>query len=254
MARTMVVTGRGGTGKSTFAALVVRHLPSPPLLVDADPDQCLAELLGVDLAAQGVNTISDVLYRLQRPGEYEELGAMRLAEKLEYLLNMSCLYESERFDLVTLGVKWTRGCYCQPNNILQTLLPALAESYTYAVLDSPAGLEHLNRRVVREADDVFVLVDPSAKAVRNARRLSEIADAIGIAFGNMYLVGNHRFPEDAEARVGLPDGARYLGRIAADDAVAQADWEGRSLLDLPDGSPAARSVRMVLEAAGVPVA
>ncbi len=254
MAKLIVSTGRGGVGKSTFAALAVRHLKSPPLLIDADPDQSLAQLLGVDLAAEDVNTISDVLYRLQKPDGYKELGSMPLAEKIEYLLSLSCLYESPRFDMITLGVKWTRGCYCAPNNILQSVLPSLARDYSYAVVDSPAGLEHVNRRIVREVDDVFVLIDPSAKALRNARRLSEIAETIGVTYRDLYLVGNHRFSEAAEQKLGELDGAKYLGRIEPDEDVERFDWEGRSLLELPEDSPASRSVAAILRKAGYEVA
>ncbi len=250
MGKLMVATGRGGVGKSTFVALAVRHLPSPPLLIDADPDQSLAQLLGADLAGAGVNSISDVLYKLQKPDAYGELRSMPLAQKMEYLLNLSCLYESERFDLVTLGVKWTRGCYCQPNNVLQSLLPALAKNYAYTVLDSPAGLEHVNRRIVRDVDDVFALIDPSAKALRNARRLAEIAEAIGVSFSNLYLVGNCRFSPKAERELAELDGATYLGRLAPDEDVEEFDWEGRSLLELPGDSPASLSVRTILQKAG----
>lgn len=250
MAKMVVSTGRGGVGKSTFAALAVRHLPEPPLLIDADPDQSLAELLGVDLAGADVNTISDVLYKLQKPGAFTELASMRLAEKIEYLLNLSCVYESARFDLMTLGVKWTRGCYCAPNDVLQNVLPMLASDYPCVIVDAPAGLEHVNRRIVRSVDDVFVLIDPSAKSVRNAQRLSEIAEVVGITYGNLYLVGNYRFTAEMEARLGDLDGATYLGRIEPDERVARFDWEGRSLLELPDDSPAVRSSGEVLRKAG----
>lgn len=250
MAKTIIATGRGGAGKSTFAALAVRHLPSAPLLIDADPDQSLAQLLGVDLAAQEVNTISDVLYKLQNPDSYAELSSMPLGQKIEYLLNLSCLYESPRFDLITLGVKWTRGCYCAPNSVLQSVLPALARDYRYAIVDSPAGLEHVNRRVVRQVDDVFALVDPSAKALRNVQRLMGIAEAIKVSYKNLYLVGNYRFSGEAEEKLGETDGATYLGRIERDEDVERFDWEGRSLLELPDDSPASRSVARILHKAG----
>ena len=93
MSRTVIVTGRGGTGKSTFAALATRCLPSAPLLIDADPDESLAQLLGVDLAQEGVNTISDALQKVQKQGGDAELDAMSLPEKIDYLLNVSYLYE-----------------------------------------------------------------------------------------------------------------------------------------------------------------
>jgi len=253
MAKMAIVTGRGGVGKSTFAALAARHLPSPPLLIDADPDQALADLLGVDLAAEGVNTISDALYELQQPDGHKELASMPLAEKVRYLLNVSCIYESSRFDLVTLGVKWTAGCYCAPNDILRSILPALARNYRYAIVDAPAGLEHVNRRIMRELDDVFAIIDPSTKSIRNAHRLKEIAEAIGLKYRNLFLVGNHRCTEQVCERLGGPDGAEYLGSIQPDQDVERFDWEGKSLLDLPEDSPASRSVRAVLERAGYPV-
>ncbi|MCD6415470.1 MAG: AAA family ATPase [Planctomycetes bacterium] len=250
MEKLLVVTGRGGVGKSTFAALCARRLASSPLLIDADPDQSLASLLGIDLAAEGVNSISDVLYKLQDPKAYKELGSMPLAQKMEYLISLSCLYEGPQFDLLTLGVKWTRGCYCQPNNVLQSLIPSLAQNYRYTVLDSPAGLEHVNRRVVRRVNDIFALIDPSTKALRNARRLVEIAQAIGVQFGNLYLVGNYRFTAEAEQRARAFDGATYLGSVRGDEQVQSFDWDGRSLLDLPEDSPALQDVGAILAKAG----
>jgi len=253
MGRMIICTGRGGTGKSTFAALVAASLPPPLLLIDADPDQSLAQFLGADLEAAGVPTISDVLYRLQKPDGYRELASMPLAEKIQYLLNVSCLYEGPRFDLLTLGVKWTRGCYCAPNDILQGVIPALSRDYEWTLVDSPAGLEHVNRRIVQRADDVFVLLDPSAKAIRNVQRLQEIARAIGIEYDNLYLVGNYRLGPEAEERLASLDGASYLGRIEPDPEVERRDWEGESLLELPEDSPARRSVTAILKKAGYPV-
>lgn len=252
MSETIIVTGRGGAGKSTFTALAARCLPSPPLLIDADPDQSLAQLLGADLGEQQINTISDALHKLQTGEEYEELDSMPLAKKVDYLLNISCLYEGSGFDLVTLGVKWTRGCYCAPNSVLQSVIPQLAANYRYTFVDSPAGLEHVNRRIVSEVDDVFAMIDPSSKALRNAKRLSEIADSIGITYRELYLVGNHRFREGMEARARDLDGTTYLGRVEPDARVQEFDWEGRSLIELPDESPAASSVRRILNQAGYP--
>ena len=174
---------------------------------------------------------------------------MALAEKIEYLLQLSCLYEGDGFDLVSLGVKWTRGCYCAPNDILRVLIPELAGSYGFTIVDSPAGLEHLNRRVVHEIDDVFVVVDPSGKSIRNAEAVRDMAAAIGMRFDNLYMIANHRVTADQEPRLSELPGASYLGKIALDPAVERYDWEGRSLLDLPDESPACVSVQAILRKA-----
>ena len=130
MGKLIVVTGRGGSGKTAFAALATKYLPTPQLLIDADADQSLAAMLGVDLKETGISTISDVLYDIQTSaGDSANLGTMPLPQKIEYLLQMSCLYESNDFDLLSIGVKWTQGCYCFPNEILRTILPELGKSY-----------------------------------------------------------------------------------------------------------------------------
>jgi CO dehydrogenase maturation factor len=253
MGRRIVITGRGGTGKTTFAALAARFLPAPKLLIDADPDQSLAAMLGVDMEASGVRTISEALFDLQGGKKAEELGAMPMADRIEYLLNLSCFYESPEFDLLSLGVKWTRGCYCAPNDVLQMLIPQVAQGYEFMILDSPAGVEHINRRVVHEVDDVFAVVDPSAKALRNTRTFLAMAPMIGFSFKNLYLVANYRFGPGDEERLRQMDGAALAGRIERDPAVEACDREGLSLLDLPADSPACVSVYNALREVGYPL-
>jgi len=250
MGKKLVITGRGGTGKSTFAALAARFVPGPRLLVDADPDQSLAALLGVDLEASDVHTVAQVLYEIQGGKGSRNVQAMPLAEKIEYLLELSCVYESPEFDMLTLGIKWTRGCYCAPNDVLRAVIPRLSDSYATTILDSPAGLEHINRRVFSKVDDVFAVADPSAKALRNTEAVRDLSDSIGFAYKNLYVVANYRFPEGEIGRLTQVEGVTYLGRIPADPAVQQCDWEGRSVLDLPADSPAVAAVQGILEAAG----
>jgi CO dehydrogenase maturation factor len=165
MGRIIVSTGRGGAGKTTFAAISTRYLSGAFLLIDIDPDQSLADMLGIDLDKEGVRTVLDILFDIQNKQGYEELGSMPLPEKIEYLLASECLYESKHFDLVTLGVKWTEGCYCAPNNLLSTIIPRLAQNYANVIVDAPAGLEHLNRKVTSEIDDLFLILDPSQKSL-----------------------------------------------------------------------------------------
>jgi len=254
MGKTIVITGRGGTGKTTFTALAARFLQGSKLLIDADPDQCLGVMLGVDLPASGVRTVSEALYEIQKGQLSPQMKAMPLAEKVEYLLQLSCLYESKQFDLLTLGVKWTRGCYCAPNDILRALIPRLAGAYEVTIVDSPAGLEHINRRVVTQAHDVFAVVDPSGKALRNAELVRSLSGPVGFTYENLYLVANHRFPENQVHRLREVQGASYVGKMAHDQAVGEADWQGRSLLELPADSPACASTARILSRAGYALA
>ncbi|MBE0479543.1 MAG: AAA family ATPase [Dehalococcoidia bacterium] len=249
MGTRIVSTGRGGTGKTTFTALATKYLEHPLLLIDIDPDQSLADMLGVDIAKADVRTVLDILYDLQKKGSYEELGTMPLPEKIDYLFNTECIYESKNFDLVSLGVKWTEGCYCAPNNLLRGIIPRLSQSYSYTLIDAPAGLEHLNRNVTSDIDDIFLVLDPSLKSMKNIERIQKLAQEVGIRYKNLYLIANYRFNEETEETVRGLNGS-YLGKVAYDARVEEYNLAGKSLLELPDDSPAAQSVRQILIRAG----
>lgn len=249
MGRTLVTTGRGGTGKTSFAALSVRFLAPPLLLIDIDPDQSLGEMLGIDLAREGVRTVLEVLFDIQKKRGYENIGTMSLPEKIRYLVNSECLYESGEFDLISLGIKWTTGCYCVPNNLLREIIPGLAGNYADVVIDAPAGLEHLNRRVTSDINDLFLMMDPSLKSMNNIERVHRLTRETGIRYEKFFLVANHRFTEDMLKHIPTGQGT-YLGSIAYDRDVERYNFEGRSILDLPKDSPASVSVKEILEKAG----
>lgn len=221
-------------------------LNSHPLLIDADSDMSLADMLGVDLQKERIKTISEALFDIQKEQTDKELKSISLPEKIEYLINTSCLYESEKFDMMSLGVKWTQGCYCMPNNILREVVSKMAMSYTYTIIDSPGGLEHINRRIVSQVQDVFVILDPSRKALNNVERIKKIASEIGIHYDNLYLIANHKFDEEKE-KYFKSMGEGYLGRIEYDAKLEEYTWKGRSLFELPKDSPALCSVREILK-------
>jgi CO dehydrogenase maturation factor len=249
MGKRIVSTGRGGTGKTTFTALATRYLAHPLLLIDIDPDQSLADMLGIDLEKEDVRTVLDILYDIQKREGYEELSTMPIPERIEYLFSTECIYESKEFDLISLGVKWTEGCYCAPNNLLRGIIPRLAQNYAHTLIDAPAGLEHLNRNVTSEIDDLFVILDPSMKSLKSVDRIQRLTKAIGITYHNFFMVTNYRFNDELEKRI-RSNGGAYLGRIEYDARVEEYNLQGKSLLELPEDSPAALSVKKVLERAG----
>jgi len=196
MGKKTVVTGRGGTGKSTFTALASRYLTSPM------PDQSLAEMLGIDLEKEKVRTISDALFDIIEERRHDGGNPTPLHERMEYLLNRECLYEGKRFDLIVLGTKLTEGCYCVPDDLIKAIIPRLANHYPNVVIDSPAGLEHLNRKIVSDIDDLFVILDPSSKSLKHVARIKDITHQIGIKYSHLYLVGNYDFDKTTEEYLG----------------------------------------------------
>jgi len=243
MGKKIVVTGRGGTGKSTFVALASRYLAAPMLLIDIDPDLSLAEMLGIDM--EKVKTLSDALYDIIEARRTDGGKPIPLHDQMEYLLNRECLYEDKRFDLLVLGTKLTEGCYCVPDDLIKAIIPKMAVHYPNVVIDSPAGLEHLNRKIVSDIDDLFVILDPSSKSLKHIERIEDITRQVGISYGHLYLVGNYNFDKVSEEYLKGCHGV-YLGKIEYDADVQDYNLTGRSLLELPDESPAAYSVRRML--------
>jgi CO dehydrogenase maturation factor len=124
-----------------------------------------------------------------------------------------------------------------------------AGNYEYVIVDSPAGVEHLNRRITKEVKDVFNILDPSKKSFDNAKRSYKIMRDVGIIFQNYYLVGGHRFPENL-VKEAENQPFPFLGRIEFDEQVLNYNLKGRSLLDIPDSSQTYKSVREILRVSG----
>ena len=250
MGRIIVSTGRGGAGKSTFVALASRYLKPPKLLIDLDPDESLADMLGIDLSQKATKNISSALHDIIQ----ENKGAGRtgydsLSNVLQPAIEGDCLYRSPEFDLITLGTKFTVGCYCAPDAVLRDSIPTLVKHYEEVIVDSPAGLEHFNRKVVVDIDDLFVLLDPSDKSMKHIERVRDITRELKVSYNHLYLIGNYRFTEETEDYL-RSGGEAYLGKIEYDAGVKQRNLEGKTLLDLPDDSPASLSVRRILVQAG----
>ncbi len=255
----IVSTGRGGTGKSTFVALASRYLTPPLLLLDIDPDQSLADMLGVDLDAVKIKTdigrevkiktVSDITSDIEEEDAFTELGGGPPTVKIPLLLEWYTQYRSERFDLISLGPRWTIGDYRSANFLFEFVIPSIGGNYTNIVVDSPAGLEHLNRKVMPNIDDLFLLLDPAMKSIKHVARVRKITKEVGTGYKHLYLVGNYEFDDAAEQRL-KRTGETYLGRIDYDANVKECNLKGESLLNLPDSSPACLSVKKILAEAG----
>src|SRR4030042_2190822 len=251
--KTIVTIGRGGTGKSSFVALVAKNFVeagySPLLLVDADPDQNLAEMVGIDLKEAGKQTISELLVNtfIQQGGTTVGVPP---TERIESKIWSSGLFESPNFDFLAVGTKWVEGCYCMPNSALKGALASLTKTYKYVLIDSPAGLEHLNRRITSKVDDILDILDHSKKSFDHVKRAYRIAKEVDMQFDKFYLVGGYRFPEklgsQAEASLKFKD----LGKIASDEQLDEYVLDGKSLLDLPPDNAAYLSIKEILKTAG----
>jgi CO dehydrogenase maturation factor len=247
MGKINVVTGRGGTGKSTFTAFFTRYIRAKSLLlIDLDPDGSLAKMLGVDLEKEGKWTVADALFEVIGKGKDTKDVPDLLKHKIE---DGTILHKDQKFDLITLGTKLAAGCYCLPDEMIKESIRNLHKNYEMVIVDSPAGLEHLNRKVTPDIDDLFVVLDPSEKSSKHIERIKYVTRGVNITYKNFYLVGNYRFTDEVEAYL-LSTGGKYLGRIAKDPLVREHNLKGESLLKIPEDSSSSVSVRKILREAG----
>jgi CO dehydrogenase maturation factor len=251
--KTLVTIGRGGTGKSSFTALMAKCFTeagqTPLLLVDADPDQNLAEMVGIDLKEAGKFTIAELLVRtfIKKGGTTVGIPP---AERIESKIWEKGLFESENFDFLSVGTKWVEGCYCMPNSALKGALESLTKNYNYVLIDSPAGLEHLNRRITSKVNDVFDILDHSKKSMDHVKRAHRIAKEVDMQFDNFYLIGGYRFPAELGVHAETSLNFKYLGKIMADATLDEYVLEGKSLLNLHSDNAACVSVKKILTTAG----
>lgn len=249
----IVTIGRGGSGKSTFVALTAKYFiergETPLLLVDVDPDQNLGEMVGIDLKEEGKKTISELIIEtfLEKGGTTVGVPP---SERIESKIWESGLYEGSSFDLIAVGTKFIEGCYCLPDAALKKALEGLTKSYSYVLVDSPAGLEHLNRRITSQVDDIFDIIDPSQKSFNHVERAYKVAKEVKIDFRNFYVVAGYRVPEELETEIKNKIRLKYLGKVAYDKDVESRVLSGKPLLELLPSSPAFISVGKLLETAG----
>jgi len=246
----IVTMGRGGTGKTSFVALMAKYLiekqDTPILLVDADPDQNLAEMVGVDLEAAGKKTIAELLSDtfISRGGTTVGIAP---SKRIENCLWERGVYEGGEIDLLAVGTKWVEGCYCLPDAALKNALGTITRQYRYILIDSPGGLEHLNRKIANNVDIILDIMGPSSKSFAHVRRAYRVIRETGIRFGQFRVVGGYGFPAELGPQAAAETGLPFAGKIENDPLVAERVLAGRPLLDIPRQSPAYRSVSAILE-------
>lgn len=249
--------GKGGTGKTSLAGLTVRYLigrkRGPVLAVDADSNSCLNEALGVSVRSTIGGLREDSLTAVRSGGARP--GGMSMEELFDYQVQQS-LTESEGFDLLVMGRPEGPGCYCAANNIIRKYTDKLADEYPYVVIDNEAGMEHLSRKTTHKVDLLLVISDASKKGILTARRIDALVDELKLDVGKRLFIIN-RVPAGREEE--MKEAARQAGVEAAgflsvpeDKNLLNNDMVGKSVLELPEDSPALLAFYKILDGLDMP--
>jgi CO dehydrogenase maturation factor len=253
MTHVVAVAGKGGSGKTTLAALLVRSMlergRKPVLAVDADPNTNLGEALGV----RPWRTLGQTVEEFH--GERVEVPAGMTKGALIEMRFASVVEERAGFDVLSMGRGEGPGCYCSVNNVLRTLVENLTRSYAFVVIDNEAGLEHLSRRTQRKIDVLLEVSDFAVRGLRAAKRIDELVTELDLDVGHRMLVVSRAPPDDAAAREALGkmmqraevDGIELAGLVPADPALVEADLEQQSVLEVAGDTPAVVAVRAILD-------
>jgi len=232
MSMSIAVAGKGGTGKSTIAALVIERLRSggktPVLAVDADPDCNLATLLGTEpgetvgnLRDEMLKTIKDFPAGMTK-ADYIEAGLTQIIE------------EESGYDLITMGKGEGASCYCYINNLIRKFCDDLTPSYPWVVIDNEAGLEHLSRRTTTDINALLVVVNESPLSFSCARQIKEIVSGMNGRIEHTYVVTSMVRPErlDEVHRRIEEMGMEFLADIPKDPAIEDIVFDGAPMGNL----------------------
>lgn len=238
----IAIAGKGGTGKTTLAALIVRLLKekkaSSILAVDADPNNNLAEALGIETKETIGSIIDDVSHHMDKIP-----SGMSKDRFIEYRVQTS-VAEGEGFDVLSMGRPEGPGCYCYVNNILRNITSKLIADYDYIVIDNEAGFEHLSRRTTCACDALVVVSDDTAVGLKAAKRISDLTKELEIKAKKSFLVINYS-DKNIETEKIKKTGLDYIGNIPEDPQISKISLNGSSLMSLDDNAASLEALRII---------
>ena len=241
MKKLIAMAGKGGTGKTTLAALIIRALKDEAgslLAIDADPNHNLWQWLGL----KRNETVMDIVEAINKNSGSMPPGITK-QRYIDFKIQES-LEESNFFDLLSMGRPEGPGCYCYANNLLRDTIEKLARNYEFVVVDNEAGMEHLSRRLMRKISSLFITSDFSVIGIRSAKNISLLVDSLDIKVSEKFLVLN-RVSRDAMRLQSEIDktGLRLAGLIPYDENLEKISVEGGSIFDLEETSPAVKAMK-----------
>lgn len=234
MGITVAFGGKGGTGKTTIAGLLIRYMikngMKPVLAIDADANSNLNDVLGVKLE----ETLSDAREMMKKDVPSGMTKDVFMEMKME-----QALVEGDGFDLIAMGRPEGAGCYCAANNLLSSLIDRLMKNYDYLVVDNEAGMEHFSRLTQKDVDLLLLVSDPSRRGLTAACRIMDLVKSLPIRVNQTALVVNQLQAEPTSWPQDVLDtfSEDQITILPADPLLAQFDMEGKPTSMLPADAP-----------------
>ena len=254
MPHTIAVAGKGGVGKTTTCGMLIDYLckknRGPVLVVDADANSNLNEVLGVEVETS-LGAIREEMAHAELEGTIPK--HMTKAEYAEFKFN-SALIEEDDFDMLVMGRTQGKGCYCYVNGVLQSQVAKYANNYTYVVMDNEAGLEHVARGTLPHVDTMLLISDCSRRGVQAVARIAEMIEEMNLNPGQMGVIINRapggQLNEGTREEIEKHN-LKLFGVLPQDEAVYDCDCQGEPSAKLPDSDPMKKALKDIMQSIGL---
>ena len=251
---TIAVAGKGGVGKTTTCGMLIDYLckknKGPVLVVDADANSNLNEVLGVEVDTS-LGQIREEIAQAELKGTIP--ASMTKADYADFKFN-SALIEDDDFDMLVMGRTQGKGCYCFVNGVLKTQVDKYAKNYRYVVMDNEAGLEHVARGTLPHVDTMLLISDCSRRGVQAVARIAEMVEELAINPTQMGLIINRApdgvLDEGVKAEIDK-HGLKLIGVLPQDEAVYRCDCAGEPSAKLPESNPVKTALRGIMRDLGL---
>ena len=254
MPHTIAVAGKGGVGKTTTCGMMIDYLckkkRGPVLVVDADANSNLNEVLGVEVETS-LGAIREEMAQAELKGTIP--AGMTKADYADFKFN-SAIIEDDDFDMLVMGRTQGKGCYCFVNGLLKTQVDKYANNYTYVVMDNEAGLEHVARGTLPKVDTMLLISDCSRRGVQAVARLAEMIGEMELKPQQMGVIINRApggvLDEGVRAEIDK-HGLTLLGVLPQDEAVYRCDCDGEPSSKLPETNPVKVALKGIMQSLGL---
>ena len=246
MAKIIAVAGKGGVGKTSISAAIVKLLvqkyPDKKILsIDADPAVGLSTALGIDVKM----TIDDIRKEIVETVEDGQTkAAIELLGDARYKI-FDALVETDGFAFIAVGRPESAGCYCKINSYLKEVISLISNDFDYVVIDGEAGIEQINRRVMEKVTHLLLVSDASKKGTQVISTIKSVADEL-VMYEKIGVIIN-RLPDESVIPYINTNGIPVLSYIQNDSNLAVFDIEGKNITTLPDDSNIVKGVKEALE-------
>ena len=251
---TIAVAGKGGVGKTTTCGMLIDYLckkgNGPVLVVDADANSNLNEVLGVEVETS-LGAIREEMARAEMNGTIP--AGMTKADYADFKFN-SAIIEEDDFDMLVMGRTQGKGCYCYVNGVLKTQVDKYAKNYSYIVMDNEAGLEHVARGTLPRVDTMLLISDCSRRGIQAVARIAEMVREMNLNPTQMGLIVNRApggvLDDGVKAEI-EKHGLKLFGVLPHDEAVYRCDCDGEPSSKLPDNDPMKVALKGIAQSIGL---